>query len=213
MTGTARGRRTREELVDAAAAIFDRDGFAGTTLDTVCAEAEVTKGALYCHFPSKAALAAAVVERYCPLWWELAARLSARYPSPAQVLVELTFEVARRLQRDPAYRASVRLPLHAELADLLAPAHFLGWLAVVRELLRRARRAGELRGDVDVRTAAESTVAEFAGTHLVARATAGEHDLVARVGGMWRQRLPGLVAPETWARLSLDPPGADPEPG
>lgn len=206
MTGTARGRRTREDLVGAAAVIFDRDGFAGTTLETVCAEAEVTKGALYCHFPSKAALAAAVVERYCPLWWELAGRLSARHASPARVLVELTLEVARRVQHDPAYRASVRLPLHAELADQLAPAQFLGWLAVVRELLRRARRAGELREDVHVRTAAESTVAELAGTQLVARAASADHDLVGRVRAMWRLRLPELVVPETVARLRFDPP-------
>ncbi|MEU5261154.1 ScbR family autoregulator-binding transcription factor [Amycolatopsis sp. NPDC021455] len=209
MTGTARGRRTREALVDAAAVIFGRAGFAATTLESVCEEAEVTRGALYCHFPSKAALAAAVIERYCPLWWELAARLSARHASPAQVLVELTFEAARRLQHDPAYRASVRLPLHAELADVLAPAHFLGWLAVVRDLLRRARRAGELRRDVDVRAAAESTVAEFTGTHLVARATAGEHDLLGGVRAMWRQRLPGLVEPETSARLRLGPPAPE----
>ncbi|MGW4521871.1 ScbR family autoregulator-binding transcription factor [Amycolatopsis sp. NPDC004378] len=209
MTGTARGRRTREELVDAAAAIFDRVGFAGSTLELVCAEAAVTKGALYCHFPSKAALAAAVVERYCPVWWDLAARLSARQSSPVQVLVGLTFEVARRLQHDPGYRASVRLPLHAELADVLAPAHFLGWLAVVRELLRGARHAGELRGDVDVPAAAESTVAEFAGTHLLVRATAGEQDLAGRVRAMWRQRLPGLVEPGTSARVRLEAP----EPG
>ncbi|MGW3965131.1 ScbR family autoregulator-binding transcription factor [Amycolatopsis sp. NPDC005003] len=209
MTGTARGRRTREELVDAAAAIFDRVGFAGTTLENVCAEAQVTKGALYCHFPSKAALAAAVVERYCPLWWELTARLSARHPSPVQVLIGLTFEVARRQQHDPAYRASVQLPLHAELAEVLAPAHFLGWLAVAGELLHRARRAGELRAGVDVRAAAESTIAEFAGTPLLTRATTGGHDLVARVRAMWRQRLPGLVEPGTSARLCLEPP----EPG
>jgi TetR/AcrR family transcriptional repressor of nem operon len=39
-------------------------GFAGTSVDAVLAEASVTKGAFFHHFPSKQALGLALVERY-----------------------------------------------------------------------------------------------------------------------------------------------------
>lgn len=54
---------TREALVDAADALFADQGYASTSLDSVVAGAEVTKGALYHHFTGKQALFEAVFER------------------------------------------------------------------------------------------------------------------------------------------------------
>jgi AcrR family transcriptional regulator len=52
-----------ERLLRAAADLFARDGFAGTSLDAVAAGAGVTKGSLYHHFTGKADLFEAVFER------------------------------------------------------------------------------------------------------------------------------------------------------
>lgn len=43
-------------MLDNATTLFTRHGYAGTSLDEVVAAAQVTKGALYHHFPSKLAL-------------------------------------------------------------------------------------------------------------------------------------------------------------
>jgi AcrR family transcriptional regulator len=67
--GTNRGRRTqadrsattRAALVKAARELFADQGFAATGRDEIAARAGVTRGALYHHFESKTALAAAVV--------------------------------------------------------------------------------------------------------------------------------------------------------
>ena len=44
---------TKRALVDAALALFARQGYAGTSLDEIVAAARVTKGALYHHFKGK----------------------------------------------------------------------------------------------------------------------------------------------------------------
>ncbi|MEP9350259.1 TetR/AcrR family transcriptional regulator [Xanthobacter sp. KR7-225] len=46
----------------AAMACFARDGFHGASMQKICAEAGMSPGALYRHFPSKEAIIAAIVE-------------------------------------------------------------------------------------------------------------------------------------------------------
>ncbi len=43
----------RAQLIEAAIAVFSTEGYQGTTMDAVAAEAGVTKPVLYQHFPSK----------------------------------------------------------------------------------------------------------------------------------------------------------------
>jgi len=54
---------TRQALIDVAEELFTAHGYAATSLDTIVAGAEVTKGALYHHFSGKQALFEAVFER------------------------------------------------------------------------------------------------------------------------------------------------------
>ncbi len=60
--GSERGA-TRERLLDAAARVVLARGALGLTLEAVAAEAEVSKGGLLYHFPSKEALLRAMVGR------------------------------------------------------------------------------------------------------------------------------------------------------
>jgi TetR/AcrR family transcriptional repressor of nem operon len=53
--------KTRERILDAAATVFRRDGFAAGGVDAVMGEAGLTAGAFYAHFPSKDALFAEAV--------------------------------------------------------------------------------------------------------------------------------------------------------
>jgi AcrR family transcriptional regulator len=53
LTPERRRAMTRRHLLDAAAIVFARDGFHGSTLDEVAATAGFTKGAVYSNFKSK----------------------------------------------------------------------------------------------------------------------------------------------------------------
>jgi AcrR family transcriptional regulator len=87
---------TRQRLIDAAARLFTKHSFAGTSLQMIADELGITKAAVYHHFHSREQLLAAVVE---PLRAEL------------QGLIETA-----EAQRTPRARAELMLTGYADLA-------------------------------------------------------------------------------------------------
>lgn len=55
---------TRTKILEAAARVFARHGYAGASLELVAADAGMTKGAVYWHFSSKSDLFAALCEHH-----------------------------------------------------------------------------------------------------------------------------------------------------
>ncbi|MEE3326468.1 MAG: TetR/AcrR family transcriptional regulator, partial [Myxococcota bacterium] len=62
-TSRRRGPDTAERILDAAEDYFGRKGYAGTTLRDVADQVGIRIPSLYNHFPNKAALYSAVLER------------------------------------------------------------------------------------------------------------------------------------------------------
>lgn len=71
---TPRGRRRREAVLDAAAALFLEHGFHGTSIDDIGEQAGISGPGVYRHFPSKDAVLSAVTDR---LWERLRPALAA----------------------------------------------------------------------------------------------------------------------------------------
>ncbi|MER5475892.1 TetR/AcrR family transcriptional regulator [Streptomyces sp. NPDC002734] len=61
--GNRRGRRSRQEILDAAARVMSVRGYAGTSMSALSKETGLPKSAFYHHFDSKAGLLSAVMER------------------------------------------------------------------------------------------------------------------------------------------------------
>lgn len=67
---------TRRKLVGAAVTLILRQGFSATKIDQICAEAGVTKGSFFHHFPNKDAIGFAAIaawgqigqDAYAPAW-------------------------------------------------------------------------------------------------------------------------------------------------
>ncbi len=55
--------RTRERILREAGRLFRRHGYQGVGIDRIMTRARLTRGGFYGHFPSKAALFAAVVDQ------------------------------------------------------------------------------------------------------------------------------------------------------
>jgi AcrR family transcriptional regulator len=51
-------RETREKIFNAAIKLFKENGFDGTTIDMISEEADVARGTIFLHFPSKEAILA-----------------------------------------------------------------------------------------------------------------------------------------------------------
>ena len=56
---------TRRKLLEAAIALMRRQGFSATTVERICAEAGVTKGAFFHHFQSKEDIGESAVLQWC----------------------------------------------------------------------------------------------------------------------------------------------------
>lgn len=87
---SADGGATRERLLDAATLLIRRQGYTATSVEEICAEAGVSKGAFFHHFKGKEALAEAALERWtAQTTGMLAGLFQAEQPSPVQRLTSV----------------------------------------------------------------------------------------------------------------------------
>ncbi len=204
--------RTRHLILQAAAEEFEDRGYLGTRLQDIVNPQDVSKGALYFHFPSKEALAVAVVQEHYDLWSAALTRLRVRHPRAIRLMLEWSWHIARLFRDDVMIRAAVRLEFERHLIGPSMPSPFAGWSAAIEELLNEAMAQGDLMPDVDVTTVADFIVAAFAGLQQASTAQSGCADLLQRVATMWRCVLPGVVTATCLAELAslVAGPGDDP---
>jgi AcrR family transcriptional regulator len=60
----ARSIATRKHILEAAQVQFSRAGYNAASVDSICAQADISKGAFYHHFPSKQAVFLALLEEW-----------------------------------------------------------------------------------------------------------------------------------------------------
>ncbi|MCZ4287916.1 TetR/AcrR family transcriptional regulator [Hoeflea alexandrii] len=100
----ARPSQAREKLLTSALSVIRTKGFSATSVDELCANAGVTKGAFFHHFPSKEALGVAAAD----YWSEFTGALFASAPY---------HDLADPLDRVLAYIEFRRQLLAGELPD------------------------------------------------------------------------------------------------
>lgn len=202
MSKQARSENTRLHLVRSAAELFDRNGFAGTTLADVSRSAGVTKGAFYFHFSSKDELAGAIQAEACVLLRSAVFRIAGSRQRPAlQAVVDLTHELALWLEHEPLVRASFRTA--RECGDRGEP--FLGfyveWRTALTELIRVADRGGELAVGVGLEQALTLVLTVSVGLEMVWWARIRQGSMAKSLTGLWSMVLPGLTTPGLPDRL------------
>ena len=89
---------TRARVLTAAAEVFARTGFLAASMNDIVDQAGVTKGAVYFHFPSKEALAVAIVEEQFHQWPTMVDSLAKHSPNAMVSIVALTYEVGSRFR-------------------------------------------------------------------------------------------------------------------
>lgn len=189
MAQQERAERTRSAILDAAAQAFDEQGYAAATLSTILKRAQVTKGALYFHFESKEEIAQAIISEQFIAWPD-------EHDKPAlQSAIDLTHEMAHRLQSDVRVRAGIRLVI--EYGTFTDPATFAykHWIQTVEHLLSSAHEQGDLQPTVSANEFANFLIGSFTGIQVTSEVLASRADLVERITTMWRLVLPGVVAP------------------
>jgi TetR/AcrR family transcriptional repressor of nem operon len=167
---------TRERLLHAAFEEIYRRGFQAASLDTILANAGLTKGALYHHFPDKDSLGYAVVDEVVRGF--LLQRWGVLEPLTKDPLSALQRVLQRRASELTAREVELGCPLN-NLAQEMSPldqrfrraiaATFDTWTDAVAKGLERGRAEGSVRRDVDARKVAAFVVASIEGSFGLAK--------------------------------------------
>ena len=168
---------TRDKLLQSAFEEIYRQGFQGASLDVILAKAGVTKGALYHHFPDKAALGYAVVDEVVRglLLERWLGVLQRQRGDPLSALQGMLRERAAELT---AREIELGCPLN-NLAQEMSPldetfrrrvrATFDTWIDGFAEILERGQAEGTVRIDVDARQVAAFLVSAVEGSYGLAK--------------------------------------------
>ncbi|MEV0207945.1 ScbR family autoregulator-binding transcription factor [Streptomyces sp. NPDC050788] len=193
MAKQARALQTRRTIVEAAASVFAEYGYERAATSEILRRANVTKGAMYFHFPSKESLAQAIMDEQTGLV-NVEPRLS-----PLQSIIDITHQFAHGLRHDPIARAGTRLSIEGVFFNGTHP--WGDWFDLTTRLLAEGQEQGEVLPQVVPRETAEFIVGTFTGVQLVSEAINRRADLRGRVVVMWRHILPSVAHPATIARL------------
>ncbi len=192
---------TRQKILRAAFPEIYRHGFQAASLDAILGEAGVTKGALYHHFPSKAALGHAVVDEVITGF--LLERWSAPPGAVPDPLSALQAVLRHRASHTHPEEAVLGCPLN-NIAQEMAPldaefrrrvdSAYARWVSLFADLLEAGRGAGSVRREVDARRVATFLVATIEGSYSVAKGT-GDLSVLTSNLGLLVDYLEGLRAP------------------
>jgi AcrR family transcriptional regulator len=144
----------RQQIIDAAATCFVRDGFHGTSMQDVIREADLSVGAFYRYFRSKTELIRAIAEQVVSELIEDFDALVAMDPPPPllEVIRSGLHTADKRVDGDQRAKIAIQVWSEAvrdpELGDLVA-----GIYQQIRSrftaIARRARDAGQLDPGID----------------------------------------------------------------
>ena len=167
---------TRKRILEAAFMEIYRKGFQGMRLDDVLNTTELTKGALYHHFPNKRALGYAVVDEIIlPIMDEMWLEPLKKAQDPMQGLIDVVEQLP---EMKPPEIIEYGCPLN-NLAQEMSPLDegfrqrldyvFRLWHDVTEEALERAKHQGKIRESIDCDETATFIMAALEGCIGIAK--------------------------------------------
>ncbi|ULN73358.1 TetR/AcrR family transcriptional regulator [Mycolicibacterium smegmatis] len=188
----------KEALLRSGTKLFYDNGFHGTTVDAVLADADVPKGSFYHHFGSKDVFGQAVLDRYMEFQRSLLARWSSKTNlSTPDRLVGYANDMAQMFVKSGYQRGCLAGKFSTEVAassevfrDQLSD-HIEAWTAQVAAMLASGQEQGDVRSDRSAQEIAEAVLSLIQGTFVLAVSTRDKHTLATLV---------------TTVRLLVEPP-------
>ena len=157
---------TREQLLKKALVAFSKKGYAATTLEDIAREAEVTRGAIYWHFGSKAELYNTLIREYSDRGGAIMQQAAAEGGTLGDILRRVFVRQLQAVEENTALRALMELQLFKtglvpELEDgrkqqVEASA---GLVEMLAGIMGQGVQAGLLRSNVDPKEMARAYLA------------------------------------------------------
>ncbi|HSV37980.1 MAG TPA: TetR/AcrR family transcriptional regulator [Nocardioidaceae bacterium] len=150
----AKSARTRERILDAAAAVLSRKGYAGTRLTDVAEQAEIQAPAIYYYYPSREDLIEEVMYVGIARLLEHIEKALADAPEDLSPMgrIEAAVEAQLRFELTVSDYATAAIRNASQVPDELRTrynAESEKYAEVWRRLLKDAQAEGEIREDLD----------------------------------------------------------------
>lgn len=189
-----RAERTRLAILDAAAAEFDAHGYEGARLDRIIERTGATKGAVYFHFPSKLAIARALVEEKYGNWPVIIAEVAESGLRGLAAAEELTQRVGHVFATDVHVRAAMKLS-QSVLPPPVDDNPYDRWVGLIATFVRQALADGapseagaeaDADAEADAREIATVAVHSFFGAYMIAQELGRLDTLRDDITRMWK---------------------------
>jgi len=176
----------KERLLRAGIKLFYENGFHGTTIDGVLAEAGVPKGSFYHHFGSKDAFAQAVLDRYIEFQSGLFATWFARtdlstvdqltgyFTDMSQIFIKSGFQTACLTGKFSTEVGATSDYFRPQLATQIGM-----WKRQLSTLLAAGQERGDIRRDRPTEELADGVLALIQGAFVLTISTRDERTLTA----------------------------------
>lgn len=154
----SKSARTRERILDAAAKVLSRKGYAGTRLTDVAEQAQVQAPAIYYYYPSREDLIEEVMFTGIANITEHVRKVLDELPTDASALdrVDAAVEAHLRYELEISDYTTAAIRNQGQIPDELRTRYdseVTKYGNVWRKLVQEAKDAGELREDLDPRAA------------------------------------------------------------
>lgn len=169
---------TKEKLLEAAQRLMLVKGFSATTVDEICAAADLTKGSFFHYFESKEHLGREVLEHFCcSQQQQVQQGLFCKKSDPLQRVYGFVDRFIE-MWKDPQFPSRCLLGNFAqELSDTypgirsLCAQHFAGSAQALKQELDEAKAKYAPKASLDTQSVAEYFMAVVQGSYIVAKAT------------------------------------------
>ena len=146
-------RRRRDDIVEAALKVFERDGYEAAKMIDIAKEAEVAKGTLYLYFENKSVLLEGVIQTAILPALEQIGSAAKVHTGSAQELLEHHIRIIAARQASPEMKMLIRLMIsapeqHAQLIKFFHAHVVQEGLELIKSTLRTGVESGEFRPDV-----------------------------------------------------------------
>jgi AcrR family transcriptional regulator len=190
-----RAGNTRHRLIAAASRQFAQRPYSVVSLDDILAEAELTKGAMYFHFPSKQALALAIIDDLTEMSNAAITELLARKMSGLETLIDLIYLLAVQDAQHEVARAGGRLLESLDNTTDMPTTLWQSWIDFVSNLIQKAIAEGDVIESLDPVDVAKMLVALLAGIRRVSEPDHPEQHL-DNLQKVWTLALPSFTNPD-----------------
>ena len=168
-----KGEQTRRKIVEAAAPIFNKRGYEGSSINDLMQATGLKKGGIYRHFSSKEELAA---EAFDYTWTAARNARALHVDEKANGIEKLKQFIANFIEHRSAVPGGcpiLNTAVDSDDGNPVLRAHVAralrSWLARLQTIVEQARERGEAQPGVDAKTVATLIVASLEGALMMSR--------------------------------------------